>query len=442
MSAARDARIPDPQAAGDAPPPSASSLAISGVGLAGLVAALLALSVLQPPAAWRPWACLFAAAVPMLLWAVLVEAAHRSPEAGLDLEHPRSLADAVRTTGVKLVGLWTTWAVMAAAYWLLSAFHTPANLQTFRLAGLLAPAAVVLSVPYIFWVDQRMREPRDELWETGAAVLGLPGERDRAKLADHARAWLVKGFFLVFMLAIVPGAVGAATSPAFDRLLAEPARLAHWAIGLMFTVDVCFGTVGYLCALRPLGTHIRQANPHLAGWLAALICYPPFVLMGPGGPINYTAATQGWAAWLAPNDALILAWGVVLTLLAGLYAWSTAAFGLRFSNLTHRGIITNGPYRWFRHPAYLSKNLFWWLSVLPFVVTAGGPAQALRNCALLVVVNAVYWWRGRTEERHLLADPVYRDYHAWTEVHGLVPRARRAVLGALRRKRSAVRRSA
>jgi hypothetical protein len=56
----------------------------------------------------------------------------------------------------------------------------------------------------VLWVDRRLREPRDELWETGALVLGLPGPRDRAKLADHARAWLVKGFFLVFMWAILP----------------------------------------------------------------------------------------------------------------------------------------------------------------------------------------------------------------------------------------------
>ncbi|MDP8916350.1 MAG: protein-S-isoprenylcysteine O-methyltransferase, partial [Pseudomonadota bacterium] len=277
----------------------------------------------------------------------------------------------------------------------------------------------------------RLREPRDELWEAGAAVLGLGGPRDGAKLADHARAWLVKGFFLVFMLAILPGAVVGATSQPWDQLMGDPARLALWAIALMFTFDVCFGTVGYFCAVRALGTQIRTANPYLTGWVAAMICYPPFVLMGAGGPINYTAATRGWTHWMAGDEPLILVWGVLLTALAGAYAWSTVIFGLRFSNLTHRGIITNGPYRWFRHPAYLSKNLFWWLSTLPFLVTDGGPAQAARNCGLLLVVNAVYWWRGRTEERHLLADPVYRDYRAWTEAHGLIPRARRALLGAL-----------
>jgi protein-S-isoprenylcysteine O-methyltransferase Ste14 len=149
--------------------------------------------------------------------------------------------------------------------------------------------------------------------------------------------------------------------------------------------------------------------------------------MGPGSVLNYTANTRPWSHWLAGSDAATLAYGAVLVALAGLYAWSTVIFGLRFSNLTHRGILTNGPYRWFKHPAYLSKNVFWWLAHLPFLVTAGGPAEALRNSALLLLVNAVYWWRAKTEGRHLDADPDYRAYAAWIEAHGLLPRLRRAV---------------
>jgi protein-S-isoprenylcysteine O-methyltransferase Ste14 len=51
-----------------------------------------------------------------------------------------------------------------------------------------------------------------------------------------------------------------------------------------------------------------------------------------------------------------------MVLLTGIYAWATVAFGLRFSNLTYRGVLTNGPYAFTRHPAYLSKNAFWWMS--------------------------------------------------------------------------------
>ena len=49
-------------------------------------------------------------------------------------------------------------------------------------------------------------------------------------------------------------------------------------------------------------------------------------------------------------------WGAILVVLTGIYAWATMAFGLRFSNLTHRGILTHGPYAFTKHPAYMSKN--------------------------------------------------------------------------------------
>jgi hypothetical protein len=55
-----------------------------------------------------------------------------------------------------------------------------------------------------------------------------------------------------------------------------------------------------------------------------------------------------------------------------IYVWSTAVFGLRFSDLTHRGIITNGPYRWVKRPAFLTKNLSWWMISVPFIAGAGG----------------------------------------------------------------------
>jgi len=121
---------------------------------------------------------------------------------------------------------------------------------------------------------------------------------------------------------------------------------------------------------------------------------------------------------------LTLQWmlGGVLVLLTGIYAWATVAFGLRFSNLTHRGILTHGPYRWTRHPAYLSKNLFWWFSSLPFLSMSGSLTDVVRNCALLGVTNAVYYWRARTEEAHLGTDADYVAYRAWMERNGVVPR--------------------
>ena len=106
-------------------------------------------------------------------------------------------------------------------------------------------------------------------------------------------------------------------------------------------------------------------------------------------------------AW-APQWATQL--GALLSLPAfALYAASTAVFGLRFSNLTHRGILTRGPYAWIRHPAYLGKNLAWWAENL---ANFASPIQAF----YLLACNAIYVLRALTEERHLRLDPDYRAY--------------------------------
>ena len=43
-------------------------------------------------------------------------------------------------------------------------------------------------------------------------------------------------------------------------------------------------------------------------------------------------------------------------------------------------------------------------------MVAGNPAHNLRLCAMLLLVNGLYALRARTEERHLLHDPVYQAY--------------------------------
>nr|WP_255714080.1 isoprenylcysteine carboxylmethyltransferase family protein [Pelagibacterium xiamenense] len=116
-----------------------------------------------------------------------------------------------------------------------------------------------------------------------------------------------------------------------------------------------------------------------------------------------------WFDWLKDQPVLSLAWSIALVLSFVLWLWATAAFGLRWSNLTHRGIITNGPYRFTKHPDYIAKSLFFWLISMPFLSSAG-PVEALKNCLLLGLINAIYLLRARAEERHLSADPDYAAY--------------------------------
>lgn len=388
-----------------------------------------------------PYAALTALAfsgVPMVLWSVFIDKVHRNPSTGIDWNTP---ADAESTRAIsftKLTGLWATWAVLAALYAIGRWYWDGQYLFAMEVLGFAAIPMLLLSIPYVFWLDRRMENPRDGTWHFGAFLLARE-PWDREKVIGHWRAWIIKGFFGAFMISILPGGFAAVVNANLADLASQPGALALAMIELLFVIDVQIGTVGYLMTLRPLDSHIRSGNPFLAGWIAALLCYPPFVygVMDAGGLLAYESNAPGWRHWLADSPMLLSLWGGWLVMLTGVYAWATMVFGLRFSNLTYRGVITHGPYRFTRHPAYLSKNLFWWSAALPFLVTDGGPMEALRNVVGLSLVSAIYYWRARTEEAHLLGeDAKYREYHAWMSQHGIITAPLAALGRAITRGRS------
>jgi hypothetical protein len=417
-------------------PRSAVSGMVGLVGIAGLVAWLAVARIYQFSGPNASLCAVAACGVPMLLWSVLVDKVHRSPENGIDwASPPRTLSESFDLSLIKLTGVWATWAGLAFLYVMARWYWQQPYLFSMRVFAWAAAPLFVASVPYVLWIDTRLREPRDGAWHFGRMLIGQPFEREA--VYEHLRCWAIKGFFLAFMIAIVPGNWVGVVTPGADLITANIVVLTQWLIVVMFMVDTTFATVGYVLTMKPLDAHIRSANPYAAGWMAALICYPPFVMMGPGGPLSYRFGTygeDGWARWLDGQPILLAIWAVLLVLLTAIYAWATVAFGPRFSNLTHRGILTHGPYAWTKHPAYMSKNAFWWLGTLPFFATTGNVHDAIRNTFVLGLVNGVYYWRARTEERHLMADPAYREYAAWAAEHAPITRFL-GRLGRLARRR-------
>jgi protein-S-isoprenylcysteine O-methyltransferase Ste14 len=436
VDAATAAPLTAANAAAATRPPSAVS---AGVGMAGLVGLLIWFGIARwygmdgPSSALAGLACCGGA---MVLWSLLIDKVHRNPSTGIDWDGPpRSLASteidwdnppnfqqsAIATARVKLAGLWATWAIIGFVYGVLRYYWDGGFLWAMQIFAQAMPVIALASIPYVVWLDRRLVEPRDGAWHFGRWLLG-GDDADITKIWHHWRAWLVKGFFLAFMLSAVPGNFAGLIQKPWAEVLASPVNMASYGIGFLFFIDVHFATVGYILTMRPLDAHIRTANPYGMAWVAALICYPPFVLMNPGGPLFYQGNTASWDQWLAMYPALLWIWGAALVLLTGIYAWATIAFGPRFSNLTHRGILTHGPYRFTRHPAYLSKNAFWWLSSLVFLPTDGSVVTAVRNVVLLACVSGIYYWRAKTEEKHLLGDPAYRAYYDWSQAHAPVPR--------------------
>lgn len=363
---------------------------------------------------------LVAAALPMVVISLVRDKVHLRASTGIDWTKPRPVSAIIDISITKLAGLWATWAVIAFLYCVARWYWDGPYLLSMEVLGTLAVPLFVASIPYVIWLDRVLVEPRDGAWHFGAMLIGRE-PFDPAQVWHHARAWAVKGFFTAFMISIVPGGFGLIVGNDWAPVFGDPVLLAGFLITAMFVLDAQIGTVGYIMTLKPLDAQIRSANPFLAGWLAALICYPPFQLMQGNGPLFYQGNTRDWTYWFAGHEALLWVWAAILVFLAAAYAWATVAFGLRFSNLTYRGVLTNGPYRFTKHPAYLAKNAFWWLETLPFLVVSQSLTDMVRNTFFLACVSAIYFWRARTEEAHLMAeDPKYRAYADWMARHGLI----------------------
>lgn len=404
-------------------PPRPSSAVSTGVGVAGLVGLAMWMLIALHFGMDGPYAALMNVAfcgVPMVLWSIFVDRVHRNPTTGIDWDSaPRPLRESMDVSMTKLAGLWATWALIAGIYCIARFYWRGNYLFAMEMFTAAAAPLFILSIPYVIWLDRRLKQPIDGAWHLGAFLMGQGGV-DRAAIADHFRSWAVKGFYLAFMLSIVPGGFRAVIEGNFAEIQSNPVALARWLITLMFVIDVAFATVGYLLTMKPLDAHIRSATPYAAGWAAALICYPPFIMMNSGGPLDYQHDENAWVFWLQAHPTALMAVGAVLVGLTAIYAWATVAFGLRFSNLTDRGILTHGPYAFTKHPAYLSKNAFWWISGLPFLVASHSLVDAIRNTALMAAVSGIYYWRAKTEEWHLSTDPDYRAYAAWMGKYGMI----------------------
>jgi protein-S-isoprenylcysteine O-methyltransferase Ste14 len=364
--------------------------------------------------------CLVAMAVPIGIVDVVWNKVHRRPSAGLGGEGKEPLAVRLPRVAVKLLGLWLTLALIGLAYWAFPEYGGDFYTPFFDLMRLIAPVFALASIPYFVFVDRRMSDPFDGYWLTGRLLSGcLPDTpEDMTKLKHYALGWLIKAFFLPLMTVFLFGNIRWMSENGIAPALSEDAF--GWWLRLAFFIDVAYAAIGYLLTLRLLDTHIRSANPLLLGWVAAIVCYPPVWNLLEAQYLKFSGA-ETWEFWLAGSPLLYTLWGAALLVLIFVYSWSTASFGLRFSNLTHRGIITNGPYALTKHPAYICKNIFWWMSAMPFLTTNGWEF-AVKGCLLLGLVNLIYFVRARTEERHLSQDPVYAEYAGWIAEHGAFAR--------------------
>ena len=216
-----------------------------------------------------------------------------------------------------------------------------------------------------------MPDPHDALWQIGRLMLGRPCGLNPALIRQYALGWLVKAFFLPPR----PGS-RAALRP---RAAANLQRLLR--LGVFHSVlSQCRPGVDDLPHFAASNRHAHSLYRADCIRLAGRPRVLSTVLVVDWRPISRLRQRLRLGVRFAAIPYLYTLWGSAILALVAIYVWATIAFGARFSNLTHRGIITAGPYRFTKHPAYLAKNLSWWLITLPF--------DSWHGCRVLAL------WRG------------------------------------------------
>ncbi|QQC66381.1 isoprenylcysteine carboxylmethyltransferase family protein [Paraburkholderia ginsengisoli] len=413
------ARVHDPR------PRSATPFSI---GLLGIAAGLFTLWLLRDAtaidgAARSTVACLAIIAT-IAVYELFVARVYLRPSAGLASRAMRPLS--IARVAMRLAALASVYAGIGLLYWLLPEYHGAFYKPFWTLLRTLAPCVFIAAPFYFAWMDRHQREVDDAylLW----ARLLFRGERPAnwRPVRGLMAGWMVKAFFLPLMIVYLSTNADHLNASLTSALNA-PFSLAtfRFMYDLSFAMDLMFGTVGYLCTLRILDSHVRSAEPTTLGWLVAIICYQPFWSLISSQYIHYEGSVF-WDGWLSSLPVVRIIWGAVIVALLLCYALATISFGLRFSNLTNRGIITSGPYRFTKHPAYIAKNLSYWMITVPFIEPLGFHVATM-HCASLVVVNLLYFIRAKTEERHLMNDPEYRAYAEWIARNGMFAKISRVV---------------
>jgi methyltransferase len=145
---------------------------------------------------------------------------------------------------------------------------------------------------------------------------------------------------------------------------------------------------------RMVASGARHVPDFHFGWMVlwhggALVCAGLEVVLLKRPFLPYLAAPM-LAAFLFAN---LLRWWVIRSL--------AGHWNVRVMDSTSLGVVSNGPYRWIRHPNYLA--VFLEMVALPLLHTAWWTASAAGVATIFIVAR-----RLAVEEAVLLSSPAYR----------------------------------
>ena len=411
------------------PPPSASSFLINVFGGVCYIFSVRIALHFYPDMGIISLSCLalVSALVPIILCEVLILKVHQRPHVGLIKPGP---PDRERLS-LKLLGYYGSIAFVMFLYAIIPMYSADPFYQA-SFAFMLPLLLIYIFVGWIYMTefDTRFKYPYDAYWHVGNLLAGRFENCDRSVLFSHLRSLILRAYFIPVMLAYTAmntdllinghedyvGAYFADIEGGSGLVLLKFIVMAYFFLAVM---DVLFAALGYLVMLRVLDSHIRSTDSTFLGWFICIVCYYPFwevVVISTFLTDFYN--NPEWHVWFEGMPVMIGIWGTLV--LAGIFfeSLTTLTFGIRFSNLTYRGLMSTGLFRLTKHPQYVSKMLNRFFFYVPFLSMAGFYGS-FKTMMMFCALCFVYYLRAKTEENHLSRYPEYVTYAYWVNEHGM-----------------------
>jgi protein-S-isoprenylcysteine O-methyltransferase Ste14 len=289
---------------------------------------------------------------------------------------------------------------------------------------LVCPLVVFLGRPRSLWVSKNIRIVgyfAHFIWRRGA-------RRDWRPTYEEKHALMFLLIKIIYGPMMICSALSqyhaiAAMVPKIHQLPAGIPRV-YWLdvgyelfLNAVFLLDSMLYMIGYHSESGLLRNKLRYVETNVLHILVCLACYPPFNSV-PASILgqSYQDYRILWGDLTHPLTWVLRGLAVLFLLL--LVSSSLSLF-TRASNLTNRGIVDWGPFRFVRHPGYFAKNMFWLLTLLPLYVPHTAHAAFTWPAHLLFCTRmtlgflcwaTIYFLRAVTEERFLMRDPDYVAY--------------------------------
>lgn len=335
-----------------------------------------------------------------------------------------SVRDALRSASVKWLGTMAGLSLVMLAWWLFQEYRlkTYVPLMASLEWGVPIMAAMVFIVG--FYTEWRLGIAKHHGEDLGLVVLGRWKEVKWEDVRKDLFSWLIKGYFFAINYCELPKMFVALRGKEEGFFLLTWPQMLPVIVSIIYTFIIAAILPGYLFSSRLFGTHVRNIDQTWFGYVVTFGCYSPFVQGVFSRWFNFhqqgvsPAWNTPWVQTLGGYEVLLYICGGLIIFFEVFHYWGEAIFGIRSSNLSNRGIITNGPYVFTKHPVYAAKCFSWFLMWMPFI--AGQDVfEDLRLTLCFVGVCIIFIMRGWAEEKMLSTDPAFVSYALWVDRHGV-----------------------